>query len=184
LAVHVDTRAATLKPTGQPLDMAIAGRGWFEVMTAGGPAYTRQGNFQLDARGRLVSAQGDPVMGTGGEIVLAMKRFVISASGEVRDASADAGSPPLTRLRVVDFDADAQPQRLGDGLFAPMPGAKDLQPADVQVRQGYLENANVDAGKEMTDLIVSMRHFESMQRAVQILDEMRGTAIRKLGETS
>jgi flagellar basal-body rod protein FlgG len=184
VAVHVDTRAATLKATGQPLDMAIAGQGWFEVMTASGPAYTRQGDFQLDARGRLVTAKGDPVMGTGGEILLAMKRPVVSVSGEVRDADAAPGSPPLARLRIVEFDEDAQPQRLADGLFAPMPGAKEVEPGQLQVRQGYLENSNVDAGQEMTDLVVSMRHFESMQKVVQSLDDMLGTAIRKLGETS
>jgi flagellar basal-body rod protein FlgG len=184
MSVHVDARAATLKATGQPLDMAISGRGWFEVMTASGLAYTRQGNFLLDARGRLVTEQGDAVMATGGEIVLGATRPAVSASGEVRDAGAEPGSLPLARLRVVEFDADAQPQRLEGGLFAPMSGAKEVDPAQVEVRQGYLENSNVDAGHEMTSLLASMRHFESMQKAVQILDEARGTAIRKLGETS
>jgi flagellar basal-body rod protein FlgG len=184
IALQVDTRAATLKATGQPLDLALGGRGWFEVMTASGPGYTRQGNFRLDARGRLVTAQGDPVMGTGGEIVLTMKRPVVSPSGEVRDADAGPGSQPLARLRVVDFEQGAQPQRLGDGLFAPMPGAREVEDAQLQVRQGYLENSNVDAAYEMTNLTVFVRHFETMQKVVAHMDDMLGTAIRKLGETS
>lgn len=183
VAVHVDTRAATLKATGQPLDVALAGRGWFEVMTESGPAYTRQGNFRIDARGRLVTARGDAVMGTGGEIVLGVKRPVVSASGEVRDAGAEPGAAPLARIRVLDFDQGIEPQRLGEGLFAAN-GATEIAAEQVQMRQGYLENSNVDPGEEMTGLIVSMRHFESMQKVVQGLDDMLGTAIRKLGETS
>src|SRR6478672_3511202 len=62
----IDQHAGTLKSTGQKLDLALSGPGWFEVQTADGPAYTRAGNFRLDAQGRLVTQQGDPVMGTGG----------------------------------------------------------------------------------------------------------------------
>lgn len=183
VAVHVDTRAATLKATGQPLDLALAGKGWFEVRTEAGAAYTRQGNFHVDARGRLVTAAGDAVMGAGGEIVLGAKRPVILPTGEVRDAAAQPGSPALAQLRIVDFDTKSAPERLGNGLFIG-DGAKDVEPTQLQVRQGYLENSNVDAGQEMTGLVVAMRHFESMQKVVQGLDDMLGTAIRKLGETS
>ena len=184
VAMHVDTRAATLKPTGQALDLALAGPGWFEVTTANGPAYTRQGNFHVDAQGRLVTARGEAVMGTAGEIVLGAKRAAISSSGEVRDADADPGSAPLARLRIVDFDAGSQPQRLENGAFTAPAATKEVDPAQAQVRQGYLENSNVDAGQEMTSLVVAMRHFESMQKVVQGLDEMLGTAIRKLGENT
>src|SRR6059058_8913 len=70
LAVHVDQKPGTLRPTGQGLDFALAGPGWLEVSTPQGAAYTRQGDFRLDAAGRLVTQQGQPVMGLGGEIQL------------------------------------------------------------------------------------------------------------------
>jgi flagellar basal-body rod protein FlgG len=65
-----------------------------------------------------------------------------------------------------------------------MPGAREVEDAQLQVRQGYLENSNVDAAYEMTSLTVFVRHFETMQKVVAHMDDMLGTAIRKLGETS
>lgn len=182
--VQVDTRAATLKATAQPWDLAIAGPGWFEVMTDSGPAYTRQGEFRLDGRGRLVTPAGYPVMGTGGEIVMPAKRPVVSASGEISDADAQPGTPPLARLRIVDVENGTQLQPIGGGLYTAPSGLKQIEASALHIRQGFLENSNVDPAREMTELALSMRHFESMQKVVQGLDDMVGTAIRKLGETS
>lgn len=73
---------------------------------------------------------------------------------------------------------------MGDGLMAAGPGMKLVADDEVQVRQGFLENSNVSSTYEMTTLVHAMRHFESMQRVAQGYDDMLGTAIRKLGETS
>ena len=90
LSVKTDLRPGTLKATGQRLDVALARPGFFEVATDTGPAYTRQGDWHLDARGRLVTAAGDPVMGLGGEIVLEHPDPRIDANGRVFDARTDA----------------------------------------------------------------------------------------------
>jgi flagellar basal-body rod protein FlgG len=179
-----DMRAGTFKATGGSLDVALAGRGYFEVITDTGPAYTRQGNFRLDARGRLVTAQGYPVMGTSGEITLNFKEPVIGANGAIstRDSSNDA--MPLAQLKVVEFDPAAELEKLGDGLYAAGPGMKLLNEQDVAVRQGFLENSNVSSAYEMTSMVQAVRHFETMQKVAQSYDELLGTAIRKLGETS
>lgn len=180
LDIATDVRTGTLKSTGQSLDVALAGKGFFEVATDAGPAYTRQGSFRLDARGRLVTAQGHPVMGISGEIVLDGASALIAASGAVttRDGT------PVAQLKVVEFDGDAGLRPVGDGLHAAGTGMKLVGEADVQVRQGFLENSNVSSTYEMTSMIHAMRHFESMQKVVQGYDDMVGTAIRKLGETS
>jgi hypothetical protein len=90
--VSIDFTQGTLKPTGEPLDLALNGKGFFEVATATGPAYTRQGNFSLDARGRLVTAAGDPVMGTAGEIILERRQVVIDGNGNVFDTPGRPGA--------------------------------------------------------------------------------------------
>lgn len=195
LVVQSDVRPGTLKSTGQSLDLALAGPGYFEVSTENGPAYTRQGNFQVDARGRLVTAQGFPVMGKSGEIYLNSRTPSIDAAGYVSDVagvSARPGSPTQTvghnpaiaQIKVVQFEDEKSLQRLGDGLVAGSDSVSLLKDSDLQIRQGYLENSNVNSLQEMVQMMQTMRHFESMQKALLGYDEMTGQAIRKLGELS
>lgn len=184
IAFRADARPGTLKSTGQPLDLALGGDGYFEVSTNSGPAYTRQGNFHVDATGRIVTAEGDAVMGQGGEILLPVgQRVVVTSNGAILagDANDDA---PTAQLKIVSFDAGTPPQPLGNGLFAPGEAMTLLRAEQVQVRQGFLENSNVDSAQEMTGLIQTMRHFEALQKIAQGYDDMLGTAIRKLGEGS
>jgi len=177
LETRSDMTTGTLKSTGQSLDMALSGQGFFEVQTDKGPAYTRQGNFRLDERGRVVTAQGYPVQGKGGDIFVATFKPVIDAAGNVTEDKR-----PIGQLKIVQFDKPESLQRIGDGLFAEGPGIRQLSDADVQIRQGYLENANVSSVHEMVEMMQTMRHFESMQKMTQAYDEMVGNAIRKLGD--
>jgi flagellar basal-body rod protein FlgG len=186
LMTRTDSRPGTLKATGQSLDVALGGTGFFEVSTEAGPAYTRQGNWQLDARGRLVTAQGYPVIGLGGEIILSHPQPHIDATGQVFDAAVNgrADAPPIAQLKVVQFDDVNGLDRMGDGLVRASAQPTQLADGDVQVRQGFLENSNVNSMQEMVQLIQSMRHFESMQKVALGYDDMIGAAVRKLGEVS
>src|SRR4051812_41269914 len=89
-SVHIDARPGPLRSTGRSLDVAIAGPGWFELATDTGLAYTRQGDFRVDAQGRLVTPQGHAVMGTTGEIRLEHGEPVIDSQGRVFDARPGA----------------------------------------------------------------------------------------------
>lgn len=188
LRVLTDMRPGSLKITGHPFDVALEGGGFFEVSTPEGLAYTRHGEFRLDALGRLVTAQGHPVMGASGEILLTTRTPVIDAQGRITEPDAVTGpsavdpGTPIARLKVVRFDDERSLRRLGSGLFAPGSGMTEVREGEVQVRQGSLENANVSSMHEMVQLVETMRHFESMQRVAQGYDEMLGTAIRKLGD--
>lgn len=185
---RTDDRPGTLKSTGQSLDVAIAGPGYFEVLTKNGPAYTRQGNFTLDARGRLVTAEGHPVMGKGGEIVLVDGKPTIDASGQVFESAAVGvsrnGATPVAQLKVVRFEDGASLQRASGGLVQSSDGPLQMNDNDVRLQQGYLENSNVSFMQEMVDLMQTMRHLESMQKVTLAYDEMLGSAVRKLGELS
>lgn len=188
LLVQTDTRPGTLKFTGQSLDVALAGPGYFEVTTPSGPAYTRQGNFQLDARGRLVTASGFPVMGKGGEVFLNEEAPVIDAAGNIFASQSSVRGPgalpAVAQLKVLAPEDRAAMRRIGDGLWSADGPLGDVKDTDRQIRQGYTENSNVNSMQEMVQLVETMRHFESMQKVALGYDDMTGQAIRKLGDLS
>lgn len=186
----LDQRPGTLRTTGQKLDVALAGPGWFEVQTEHGIAYTRQGQFQLDPQGRLVTPQGHLVMGAEGAIQLPHGMPVIDEQGRIFEGALPGAAPgrsdglPLAQLKVVAMDPKAPVQRLGNGLVLLGGDPLPLAPGELQVRQGFLENANVNSMQEMVQLMQTMRHFESMQKVALGYDDMLASAIRRLGEIS
>lgn len=190
MLMMLDGRPGTIKSTGEPFDVALTGDGFFEVTTDDGPAYTRQGNFKVDPQGRLVSAQGHAVMGKTGEIYLTTTTPAIDVSGNVTEPNAAQGvslaapGKPLAQLKIVHFDEGRQLHALGNGLYAPGSGLTVMNDVDVHLRQGALENSNVDSMHEMVEMMQTMRHFESMQKVAQGYDEMTATAIHKLGDLS
>ena len=190
LQIRHDMRPGTLKMTGEPLDVALTGDGFFEVSTPTGPAYTRQGNFRLDGQGRLVTAQGYPVMGKGGDIYLNTQTPSIDAQGAITEPDTMAGpnapprGVPVAELRIVQFDHPERLTSLGNGLMAGSDRATTVADGGAQIRQGALENANVDSMQEMMELMRTMRHFESMQKIAQGYDEMLGISLQKLGDVS
>ena len=175
--VVTDSRPGTFKATGQPLDLALGAPGYFEVTTPDGPAYTRTGQFRLDARGRMVNALGYPVMGVSGEIVLSTPNPVIEPNGQIRENNRQ-----IAQLKIVQFEEPSSVERLGDGLVTSGGAARTVADSEVLLRQGFVENTNVNSMQEMVELIQVMRHFESMQRMAQGYDDMLGSSIRKLGD--
>lgn len=170
-----DLRPGTLKPTGQPWDLALTSSGYFEVTSPVGPLYTRRGDFTVDAEGRLVSQRGWPVAGAAGEIRPGLDRPSIDGEGVVR-----VGARSVGQIRVVRFQNPQSLRHVEGGYFtSESPPLADERPA---VRQGFLENANVSHSHEMVELMRTMRHFEAMTRLLQGYDELIGHSIRKLGE--
>jgi len=178
--VLVPSSRIVLKPgpvrhTGAPLDLALEGPGYFCVQTAAGEVYTRAGAFRLDAAGRLTTAAGDPVLGQAGPVQVAGGEVVMAENGDVVVDGAR-----VDRLRLVDFPPGAEVERLGGLLLRPRGGAQTLPAAATQVRQGYLEEANVEAVSEMVALISALRAFEASQRALQASDRTLDRAINDI----
>lgn len=189
IALQTDPRPGTLKATGQALDLAIVGDGWFEVSTAQGLAYTRQGNFRLDREGRLVTQQGDAVMGTSGVIQLLHGSPRIDNAGRVYEGSRTEGgttsmeAAAIGQVKVVQFEDAHAFRRLGNGLVAHDGSAAAVAPeASVEIQQGFLENSNVVPMREMVELMQAVRHLETMQKVAMGYDELLGISVRKLGE--
>jgi flagellar basal-body rod protein FlgF len=172
-----DVSPGTFRATGNPLDIAIEGEGFFEVMTDNGVAYTRQGGMRVDSRGRLVNAQGAALMGMGGELSVTNAPIAIDANGEVKQGERVAG-----QIKIVRFTNQNALLTLGNGLFS-QGGARVSDGSEKgRVRTGYLENSNVNSAQEMVRLTETMRHFEAMQRVIQGYDDVYQKALRKFGE--
>jgi flagellar basal-body rod protein FlgG len=188
--VRFDMRPGSLRMTGESLDLALTGDGFFEVSTPSGLAYTRQGNFHVDPSGRLVTAQGDAVMGVSGEIFLTTSKPVIDGSGNITEPFATTGPAsvnpgrPVAQLKVARFEDPGALQRMGAGLLVAGEAKVDASGGALQVRQGALENSNVESMREMAQLMETTRHFETMQKVAQGYDDIMSTAIRKLGDLS
>jgi flagellar basal-body rod protein FlgF len=176
VTLTIDPSIATLRYTGNVQDVAIEGGEFFEVASPNGVAFTRQSGFHTDTRGRLVGAQGWPVMGTGGEITLT-GAYAIDVNGDVRQGDRVVG-----RLNLTRFENPADLIPLGGGLYRQ--GAAKMMDAVVpaKIRLGYEENSNVNSPQEMVRLTETVRHFESLQKIIQGYDESLEKTIRKLGE--
>ncbi|MCB0410983.1 MAG: flagellar basal-body rod protein FlgF [Bdellovibrionales bacterium] len=166
----------SLKATGSPLDLALQGDGFFEVLTPSGPQFTRAGTFRRDVEGRLVTKEGYPVLKEGyGQpaegrlITISSPNITVSQRGEIYE-----GGEALGKLSMVTMANKEALQKRGQSLFALKPGAQvPVRPAnEALVEQGFIELSNVNVVKEMTDMISATRAFESTQKAIQAFDQM------------
>jgi flagellar basal-body rod protein FlgF len=172
----IDHRHGTLRQTGHPLDFAIEGDGFFEVRTASGIAYTRRGDFRVDALGQLVTQAGNAVQGASGALHIGANPTVD------RDGRILEGEKTVGQLKVVQFADPRQLSRGSAGLFHAQEQPLVAAPGAARLRQGHLEASNVNTAAEMVKLIETVRHFEATQKVVQGIDEMTERALRKLGE--
>lgn len=167
-----------LKSTGNPLDLALDGDGFFCVQTPEGVRYTRNGSFTLNAEGELTTQDGFAVLGEGGAVALdAGAKITVDEAGNLA-----VDGVPAARLRLVEFEQPWLLRRMGATLFAPPEtGAGEISPKRVSVRQGHLELSNVEAVRTMTEMIEVLRGYESYQRAIRQLDETQAKAINEVG---
>lgn len=175
----VDSTGGALRATGNALDVAVDGEGFFAVQTAQGLALTRRAALRLDAQGRLVNDDGQPLIGERGEIRVGatVSSLRVDEHGELWADGRSSGK--LQVLRVADSTAL---QAIGGGLYRA--GDNDAgQPLEApRVKAGYQEASNVNSSAEMVRLMETSRHFEAMARVVQGYDETLEKAIRKLGD--
>ena len=165
LGARIETQVTDLTPgplreTGEPLDFAVEGEGFFAVRGANGVRYTRDGQFQVSARGGLVTTNGDEVLGAGGQPIR------VGADGTV--AANEIG---VTRLD------DAK--RAGDNLFT----GTARGASNATARAGALESSAVDAVTTMADMLGSLRAFEAGQRVITTIDSTLAKAASQVGST-
>ncbi len=166
-----------INQTSNALDVAIAGQGYFVVQTPEGERYTRNGRFQLDQSGQLVTQEGFAVLTQGGPIVLGQRDSSVNIAA---DGTVSTETGTLGKLRIVSFNNDAALRQVGNTLFR-----TDETPRPVEkpnVVQGALESSNVQPIIEITRMIEVQRSYESVARFIDREDERVRTLIREVGQ--
>ncbi|MEW6602193.1 MAG: flagellar basal-body rod protein FlgF [Nitrospirota bacterium] len=167
----IDFSSGTIQRTGNALDLAINGEGFFALE---GNRYTRNGNFMISSDGYLATKEGVKVLGDGGPIAMQVGNIEISPSGDVLVDGAPSG-----KVSVVNFSDTGVLKKVGAGMFETAEAGSDVT---AQISQGFLEQSNVNAIQEMVQMMASTREFESYQKIIQSFDEAASKTINELGK--
>jgi flagellar basal-body rod protein FlgF len=159
---QMDLTQGNLEHTGNDLDLAVQGPGFFEVKTANGTAFTRNGNFQVSAQGQLTTGQGDPVMGEEGPIHIVGGPVTVSPDGTISVDGAVAG-----KIKLVEFAPGTPLESIGKTYYSAP--AKSETPAKLStIAQRSLESSNVNPVAGAVELVAVQRYAEMMQRALSM----------------
>ncbi len=179
MQARTDFSSGAMVKTDNPLDVAIVGKGFFEIQAPEGTRYTRKGNFMVNEDGLLSTSEGWPVMGQGGTITVDGSDIRISDQGEVF-----VDGDQVNAFRIVDFPEPYRLDKTGDSLFVPKEGVvpEDVEEGNAQLAQGFVEQSNVNAIRTMTELIETIRVFETYQRVIRSADDVTSKTVNEVGK--
>lgn len=176
-AQQTDFSQGSLQKTGNQLDFALSGDGFFSVQAGDEVLYTRAGNFLVDANGTVRTQDGNTVLAEGGPLVLTPgASVVVDGSGNISVNGELAGS-----FDVVTFDDLTKLERVGANNFRAKPDAAAIPPEDVVVEQGFLEKGNVEVVTEMVAMIETQRAFTMYTKMIQATDTTDTKLITQVG---
>lgn len=179
---QTDFSQGSMHFTGDPLDLAITGDAFFKVTTPTGDFYSRNGHFLRTADGTVVTPQGWPVQGGGGNIVIpaGTRNVHISEDGQVL-----ADGEIVNNINLVTVDNLTNLEKMGRNLYRPRPNVnvveQDALAGGARVAQGFIETSNVEVVSEMVNMIETNRQFEAYQKVMQSSDAVDREAISKVG---
>jgi flagellar basal-body rod protein FlgG len=183
-STYTDFSAGALRKTGRPFDLALSGNGFFCVRTPDGVMYTRRGDFTVNADEVLVTQEGFPVLGKGGEIRIKLAK----PSGDIREFSiSEEGTvtvdgSEVDRLRIIDFTQSHALEKAGHNYYRALkPRSLEELDEGLMVSQGFLELSNVDTIRMMTEMIEVLRGYESYQKIMRSVDDMNAKLINDVG---
>ena len=163
-----------LQETGNKLDLAIEGNGFFTVEGNGQQLLSRDGVFTVDSQGYIVNSSGYYLMGESGRINAGNGDVEVTTEGTVLQ-----NNQVLDNLLITVVNNPHSLEKVGLNLFAAT-GNTQIGGAQGLVRQGFLEGSNVDLAEEMVELISTMRAYETNQKMIQTLDETLGKAVNEI----
>jgi flagellar basal-body rod protein FlgF len=181
-----DMTQGAIQNTGSPLDVAIDGNAFFVVQTPRGERYTRNGSFQVNGQGQLVTSAGDTVLGDGGPIVFANtdRGITINADGTIRvQEGANAVDGGRGRLRLASFANAQLLKKDGASTFLAPEGVQPEAPgAGVRLIQGSVEKSNVRPVVEMARMVELSRAYTEVAGLLQSQADLRRASIEKLAD--
>lgn len=194
--VYTDHRQGSLERSGRPLDFALQGKGFFEVLTSAGVRYTRQGNFSINAEGTLVTASGHPVLRRitadeltpqGGKVpnIPPEARTIRLQKGQItvtEEGRIFQESRPVARLTIQEFKDSQWLEKSGNAYYKNMKveNLDQQSTGQTRVEQGFIETSNVNPVREMTRLIEATRAYESHMQAVRTYQEIDGKSVNDI----
>lgn len=180
MTTYTDFSQGALRETGNPLDIALEGTGFFVV---NGPndetLYTRQGTFAINAEGVLVTQNGFPIAGESGPIRISGSQVNIDKTGAV-----SINGRLINRLKLVDFQQPLQLEKMGDALFRSMTqNPETMVPINVSVHQGMVEASNNSTLQLLGNVIQTSRAYEIYQRMIKIFDATAQHAVNDIARS-
>ncbi|HEY9228186.1 MAG TPA: flagellar hook basal-body protein [Gemmatimonadaceae bacterium] len=174
-----DLSTGTLKQTGNLMDVAISGDGFFVVSTPAGERYTRGGTLHIDDKHRLVDIEGRPLLGTkkNEPLTLTDGPIEITSSGEVKQ-----NGQIVDVLRMEGAPKDAELQREGEALWIPPTTRTVIKPEARNIEQGHLEESNVNSMSALVDMVVVQRAYASVQKSIVEMDRTNQTIVTDLAK--
>jgi len=180
---YTDFTPGGYKQTGGALDVAIDGEGFFKVQTPDGPQYTRNGNFRLNTAKELVNQNGNQVLdlNDGPIVISAPGKISIDSGGSISVGNGLANTT-ITNIKMVRFENERSLVKMGDGLYRHIGlPENELEAINTKTRQGFLENSNVSTVEEMTEMVGTLRLFETYQKMIQSIDSMNDQSVNTIG---
>ncbi|HTO91389.1 MAG TPA: flagellar hook basal-body protein [Candidatus Sulfotelmatobacter sp.] len=171
-----DLAQGSLRETGRPLDLALEGSGYFVVGTAQGERLIRGGSMHLDGDSRLTDAHGNPVLGEDGPLVLNGSHVEVQRDGLIVVDGSVAG-----KLRLVDVEDPKSLRKEGYGKFVSTETPHPVDDGKLSIRQGAVEDANLDPVLSMVDLVAIQRAYSASADCVRSLDGVLGTITNEVG---
>ncbi len=174
-----DFGQGVLTRTGGELDMAIEGKGFFQVQTPQGPRFTRDGRFTTDTTGRLVTQGGHAVLdASGGEIIINAEKGQVSVGS---DGSMSQGNETVGKVGIYTFTNPGALEKAGDNLFRNGSNLAANPAAEAKLRQGFLEGSNVRPVLEITRMVEVSRAYESTTKMMESEAELSRRSVERLG---
>jgi flagellar basal-body rod protein FlgF len=174
-----DFRQGVLTATGAPLDMAIEGKGFFQIQTPDGPRFTRDGRFTTDPNGRLVTQAGQAVLDAGGsEILIDPEKGQVSIGA---DGTMTQGAEQVGKVGMFDFANAGALSKTGDNLFRNVSNLQPQPAEEARLRQGMLEGSNVKPVLEITRMVDVSRAYEQTAKMMESEADLSRRAVERLG---
>lgn len=176
--VYTDFSPGQIRQTGNKFDLALNNpKSFFAVDTPFGVRFTRSGNFTVNTRGELVTQEGFSVLSTNNNpIVIPEGDAAILGNGEISVNGAN-----LDTIQVMEFEDNSKLQKTGYNLYEAV-GTLPVASESPEVVQGYLEMSNINAVREMVNMITAQRAFETYQRVIRTIDTLNDRAANELGK--
>ena len=176
---QTDFSQGSLQKTGNQLDFALTGDGFFKVQSGGDVLYTRAGNFLVDSGGTLMTQDGNPVLVDGGPISIPPGADVVVGP----DGGFSINGEQAGVFDIVTFDDLAVMEKVGSNYYRPSEGGDgaEVEVTEGIVQQGFLEKGNVDVVTEMVAMIETQRSFTMYSKMIQGTDELDKKLITQIG---